>query len=823
MSTSKPKKSNFLSTGNSQAGSRKGNVGASVIKSKYGGSTVYASTKSRSNLIGSASRKGLGGAGDKTTSSKPPVTVLDEAGNDVTPVPLIQTDPAFLGKKQSNVLADSSAGTPTDLMSQASIYQTANATASTFGGGPFSRSVFSASQGTANESIMGEEMADHSQDVSQSWDIKVKREDVKEVLLEDDLEKIVDLTLTETATIWLLDMPTVCVSNEADEAKSIQEKNEKYLQLQKNKVGNDQYMERGMNTFNEPPKVKVVQTTKITHSEIGVNATTWDMYDTFEALEKEKKEKEEKEEGEGTISRPASPVAKEETTPAVEGEAVPAPVAREGSSRLRLGAESRATIASSMAGSESVFASKETGVSSIPSELSAVEEDRIMKSENLLRDLFIMERVVNLNTYQSRQALYRGYPVLTELEKEMSANQQLSVSDMGPNFDRLWSYQCPLTKGRNVSSMSWNKLNPDLIAIGYGQFEFSDQKSGLVCCWSLKNPEYPERIYTCKEGVTTVDFSKMHPSLLAVGMYDGGVAIYNVKSTEDEAMIDSLQSPGKHTAPVWQIQWIDKERGSGEEVSEKLISISTDGRVTQWSIRKGFESYDMMRLKRMPTKYGSKKEKKVEAFISRHAGGMSFDFQQRDTNIYLAGTEEGHIHKCSCSYNEQYLDSFVGHTGPVYRVKWSPDDPDVFLSCSADWSVRLWHQERFSPVLTFLSSTKPVYDVAWSPKSATVFACVTENSVEVWDLNMSTLDPLIKSNPTSGAKQTTVSFSRNSDCILVGDSEGQVTVYQMRSMPANADLEMLRTVVETNMNSGLGQEVPDFMKTEEELDDVGEM
>lgn len=62
-------------------------------------------------------------------------------------------------------------------------------------------------------------------------DIKVKREDVKEVLLEDDLEKIVDLTLTETATIWLLDMPTVCVSNEADEAKSIQEKNEKYLQV----------------------------------------------------------------------------------------------------------------------------------------------------------------------------------------------------------------------------------------------------------------------------------------------------------------------------------------------------------------------------------------------------------------------------------------------------------------------------------------------------------------------------------------------------------------------------------------------------------------
>ena len=29
---------------------------------------------------------------------------------------------------------------------------------------------------------------------------------------------------------------------------------------------------------------------------------------------------------------------------------------------------------------------------------------------------------------------------------------------------------------------------------------------------------------------------------------------------------------------------------------------------------------------------------------------------------YLVGTEEGHIHRCSCSYSEQYLDSYFGHT-----------------------------------------------------------------------------------------------------------------------------------------------------------------
>jgi len=27
------------------------------------------------------------------------------------------------------------------------------------------------------------------------------------------------------------------------------------------------------------------------------------------------------------------------------------------------------------------------------------------------------------------------------------------------------------------------------VAVGYGQFEYVKQDSGLLCCWSLKNPE----------------------------------------------------------------------------------------------------------------------------------------------------------------------------------------------------------------------------------------------------------------------------------------------------------------------------------------------
>lgn len=46
-----------------------------------------------------------------------------------------------------------------------------------------------------------------------------------------------------------------------------------------------------------------------------------------------------------------------------------------------------------------------------------------------------------------------------------------------------------MTNNKNVSAMAWNRKNSDLLAVGYGPFEYNDQRDGLVCCWSIKNQE----------------------------------------------------------------------------------------------------------------------------------------------------------------------------------------------------------------------------------------------------------------------------------------------------------------------------------------------
>ena len=55
----------------------------------------------------------------------------------------------------------------------------------------------------------------------------------------------------------------------------------------------------------------------------------------------------------------------------------------------------------------------------------------------------------------------------------------------------LWQWKCDLTDGRSVTSMSWCIDRPDLVAVGYGSFVFGENNNGLVCIWSVQEPELP--------------------------------------------------------------------------------------------------------------------------------------------------------------------------------------------------------------------------------------------------------------------------------------------------------------------------------------------
>ncbi|XP_047395691.1 dynein axonemal intermediate chain 4 isoform X1 [Sciurus carolinensis] len=714
--------------------------------------------------------------------------VFDINGIDVTPRPLYCPDPHVGTAKPSKLLSSQEGSHGSEFISSYSLYQnTMNPSML----GQFTRSVLgtstiSKSSISTTESISEdfEEPSFKRERLSSLTDLRVMRAVPETTITKEDLEKNIEIILTESEMLQLFDLPTVMISVESEEVEKVIQRNKNYEILCKNRADNDLYVERMMQTFNGAPKNKDVQCDKIVTEDKGMMATTWDLFDSYNALESLSAKQSSVKSGSKANVRP-----------------------KDRDQRLTGSNMEKNSEASSLMDIENVILSK----------IHDDEEDHsdaILKSDKFHQDLFFMERVLMENIFQPKLAAYRQLPILRELEpeepKDVSEGEKLEELEeevkkeeeeeveidaeqatIPANLERLWSFSCDLTKGLNVSSLAWNKANPDLLAVGYGHFGFREQKRGLACCWSLKNPMWPERIYQSPYGVTAVDFSIGTPNLLAVGYHNGTIAIYNVQSNNNVPILDSSESPRKHLGPVWQLQWIEQDRGTtGDDKREILVSISADGRISKWVIRKGLDCHDLMRLRRTTggiNKKGGEKEKKGEALISRQAPGMCFAFHPKDTNIYLAGTEEGHIHKCSCSYNEQYLETYRGHKGPVYKVTWNPFCHDVFLSCSADWGVMIWHQENLKPFLSFYPTTYVVYDVAWSPKSSYIFATANESRVEIWDLHISTLDPLIVNVANPGIKFTTILFAKQTDCLLVGDSDGQVAVYELRNMPTALD------------------------------------
>ncbi|KAJ7383395.1 WD repeat-containing protein 78 [Desmophyllum pertusum] len=187
----------------------------------------------------------------------------------------------------------------------------AASSASMYGG--FSRSVFGSVSGRSSPESVSEDLAEPSSGydkfATSLGDIQTRPTFVREELTEADLDKMVHLTLTETETIWMLDFPGTCVAEDNDIAESIKGQNQRYEELLKNRVGNDSYVERGMQTFNNGQKSKEIQSSKVELHEVGCMATTWDMYDTYNSQENNQ-EAGEKDEGDHdhleSLSRPVS-------------------------------------------------------------------------------------------------------------------------------------------------------------------------------------------------------------------------------------------------------------------------------------------------------------------------------------------------------------------------------------------------------------------------------------------------------------------------------------------------------------------------------------
>ncbi|KAL7430531.1 hypothetical protein ACHAXH_004695 [Discostella pseudostelligera] len=390
-------------------------------------------------------------------------------------------------------------------------------------------------------------------------------------------------------------------------------------------------------------------------------------------------------------------------------------------------------------------------------EESSEAKSEIIHCKNMENSLKTVERLINQN---AEDEIFHDFKYFEDRADEFRNGEGTLLP--------LWRFSTERTNRKQVTSLCWNPRYKTMFAVGYGSYDFMRQGIGMVCCFSLKNTSAPEYSLITESGVMCLDFHPQHPSLLAVGCYDGTVLVFDISNRSKRPIYSSSLRSGKHSDPVWQICWHDCGCLSKEM---DFYSVSTDGKVANWTMNKNeLKMEPIMHLKLI----NQSKEGSDDPALSGLAGGCAFDFNKKLDDLFLVGTEEGSIHECSKAYRGQYIKTYDGHHMGVHRVRWNPFHADVFISCSADWTVKLWDHKSTSCILNFdLGSA--VGDVCWSPYSSTVFAAVTtDGTVHVFDLSKNKREPLCAQRVVKRAHLTNASFNMNDFILIVGDDRGGV-------------------------------------------------
>ncbi|XP_069775096.1 cytoplasmic dynein 2 intermediate chain 2 isoform X1 [Narcine bancroftii] len=347
----------------------------------------------------------------------------------------------------------------------------------------------------------------------------------------------------------------------------------------------------------------------------------------------------------------------------------------------------------------------------------------------------------------------------------------------------------------HVTGVSWNATG-SVIACSYGRLQDGDwsTEKSYVCTWNLDrrglNPNRPDVVISVSSAVMCLAFHPTEPSLIAGGLYNGEVLVWNSSKTDDPLVARSGMSEDTHREPVYQVQW---NQGLSHGNRIHILSASTDGKILIWGmdgkgqllLQDGFAFI----IQQMPRNI------KLKVHGSTSFGVTALSFSHLDKTVFIAAVEGGYVLKCStevltpatlCSGSvplkapAQF--TFSPHCGPVHAVSCSPFHRNLFLTAGTDGHVHLYSMLQAKPILSLQLSQTYLFSVCWSSARPLVFAVATgEGSVLICDLGQSFLCPSISIEQCADSKPVyCLAFNpKQLQLLAAGNAEGSVKIWQL--------------------------------------------
>ncbi|CAG0918895.1 unnamed protein product, partial [Notodromas monacha] len=389
---------------------------------------------------------------------------------------------------------------------------------------------------------------------------------------------------------------------------------------------------------------------------------------------------------------------------------------------------------------------------------------------SLARSSRILERMLNQNLDDNVLLDFRYWEDMAD-----------EFRDVEGTLLPLWDFVNP-ENARNrmklsVTGISWSIEYPDLFAVSFGScklnsllvfverkyneaFEFKDdfdqqQKCGYLSVFTLKNPPVPEYQFEMCSGAMCVAMHPQYAHLVAVGCYNGDIQVYDLKTNNCSGALlcESIAHESSHFDAVSCVSWI-KDDEDGRAV---LLSLSFDGFIVEWTILPGssiIKRHDVLRVNIDPPIILADKSlyyTHVKSALFINTCGTALAFHHSDGGAFLVGTEEGLIYYGVTMHQARIVKKFAGHSMAVYGLCWNHYSDEIFASCGADWTVRIWDKR----------------------KDSTVIAVVTGNGdVLVFDLAEDRFSPICVQKVTKWKRSrcTTIAFNPVDPIVSVGDN-----------------------------------------------------
>ncbi|KTW28486.1 hypothetical protein T552_01746 [Pneumocystis carinii B80] len=326
----------------------------------------------------------------------------------------------------------------------------------------------------------------------------------------------------------------------------------------------------------------------------------------------------------------------------------------------------------------------------------------------------------------------------SQLELEVSSTSPTDTSWLTKKMEKvvlLCGHQ------ENVFTGAWNPVYLDFVATA--------SADATVRIWNLLekdsvNSLLDNLVLNCtplneKKDITSISWDNSG-NYIAAGSYDGQVRIWSLEGTLKYLFT-------AHHGPIMGIKWNSK--------NNLLLTASCDSYVIAWDMFNGTlkHVYD-----KRPCAITDIEWISDETFASSGKDG-SLDFWSAE--------------------KAELLRRWEGHSKEINSIKFNPHN-NLLLSCSDDFTVKIWSLDISSPQKIFLGHSKSVVEVQWKPQQKTdkviIFvSCSLDGTIKVWNT--------IQSSPlhslTHGWAFFTISFNPSGDILAAGTKDGSVILYDI--------------------------------------------